>query len=290
MSLIHRNLRVFFRDIAGVCLSLLASLVLFVLYVGFLGGIQVEALQERFPNATAEDIDWFVSTWVFSGIVMITTLTTGVSALSTFVQDRASSRYKDFLVAPVRGWQLIAGYMLSSALIAVLMSSIVLIVGQSYLFIRGYAAVSPLQLAQVLGTIVLLSVTFAGIASFVVTFIKSNGAFTALGTVVGTVAGFLAGAYLPLGVLPANVVNTMNALPFSQAAMLVRLPLTDAAMQNLTGSQAQATEALSAFYGITLSVNNWSISPSTAALALVGLLIVFSTLASVRIRAVLLKQ
>ena len=179
--------------------------------------------------------------------------------------------------------------MLSSALIAVLMSTIVLIVGQSYLFIRGYAAVSLLQLAQVLGTIVLLSVTFAGISSCVVTFIKSNGAFTALGTVVGTVVGFLAGAYLPLGVLPANVVNTMNALPFSQAAMLVWLPLTDGAVQNLTGGQAQATDALSAFYGITLSVNNWSISGSTAALALVGLLIVFSTLASVRIRAVLLK-
>jgi len=289
-SLVQRNLRLYFRDVGGVCLSLMGSLVLFVLYVAFLGGLQVSALQDRFPAAAPADIDWFVSTWVLSGIIMITTLTTGLSGLETFVQDRSSGGYRDFLVAPVRSWQLVAGYMIASALIAVLMTTIVLIVGQSYLLLRGYDAVEPVKMAQTLGTIVLLSFTFAGMSSFAVTMIRSTGAFSALGTVVGTLVGFLAGAYLPLGSLPSNVVNTINALPFSQAAMLVRLPLTDGALLALTGRQEPAMDALSEFYGISLTVNDWAISASTAALVLGALFIVFSALASLRIRAVLRKQ
>ena len=289
LSLIQRNLRVFFRDIGAVCLSLIASLVLFVLYVGFLGGLQVDTLQEKFPHAAMGDINWFVSTWVFSGIVMITTVTTGIAGLGTFVSDRSAGRYKDFLVSPVRSWQLIVGYMVSSAIIAVIMSVIVLAIGEGYLWIRGYEVASVWSLLQTLGYIILLSLTFSGISAFVVTFIKSLGAFAALSTVVGTLVGFLAGAYLPLGLLPKTVVNVLNVLPFSQASMLIRLPLTGSAIERLTGGQSQAVKAVNAYYGVDLSVGSVSISSTLATVVLVVFLLAFAALASVRIRNVLRK-
>ena len=286
-SLIRRNLRVFFRDIAAVCLSLLAALVLFVLYVAFLGGLQVDTLRQQLPAASVADIEWFVSSWVFAGIVMITTVTTGIAGLATFVQDRSSGRYKDFLVAPVRGWQLIAGYLVSSAAIAVVMSVVVLIVGQVYLLISGYPPASALQLLQTLGVIVLLSLTFSGMSAFIVTFVKSTGAFGALSTVIGTVVGFLAGAYLPLGLLSSTVVNTLNVLPFSQAAMLVRLPLTNDSVAQLTGGNAEAARTLNEYFGMTLMVNESTITPWLCVGILLALLLAFTALASLRIGVVL---
>ncbi|MFO7689294.1 MAG: ABC transporter permease [Cryobacterium sp.] len=286
-SLVHRNLQVFFRDIGAVALSLLAALVLFLLYVAFLGGLQVETLQEQLPAASVADIEWFVSSWVFAGIVMITTVTTGIAGLATFVQDRASGRYKDFLVAPVRGWQLIAGYLVSSALIAVLMSVVVLAIGQLYLVLTGYPPATAWQLLQTLAAIVLLSLTFSGMSAFVVTFVKSTGAFGALSTVVGTVVGFLAGAYLPLGLLSATVVNTLNVLPFSQAAMLVRLPLTENSVSELTGGNAEAGRVLNEYFGMTLLVNDAVVSPLLSVMVLLALLVLFTGSASLRIGVVL---
>lgn len=288
-NLTKRNLTVFFRDIGAVSLSLIASLVLFVLYVGFLGGLQVDSLQVKFPDATLDDINWFVSTWVFAGIVMITTVTTGIAGLGTFVSDRSSGRYRDFLVAPVKSWQLIAGYMVSSALVAIVMSGVVLLIGESYLLVRGYPVASALAMLQTLGYIVLLSLTFSGVSAFVVTFIKSIGAFAALSTVVGTLVGFLAGAYLPLGLLPPTVVNAINVLPFSQASMLIRVPLTEPALNAVAGSQAQAVTAVRAFYGVDLSVGDFAITQGLAVGLLVAVMVVFATVATLRIRKVLQK-
>ena len=47
------------------------------------------------------------------------------------------------------------------------------------------------------------------------TFVNSTSSFTTVSTITGTLLGFLAGAYLPLGLLSKSVVNVINALPFS---------------------------------------------------------------------------
>lgn len=289
LSLTKRNLIVFFRDIGAVSLSLIASLVLFVLYVGFLGGLQVDTLQEEFPNASVDDINWFVSTWVFAGIVMITTVTTGIAGLGTFVSDRASGRYRDFLVAPAKSWQLIFGYMVSSALVAIIMSGIVLAVGELYLLVRGFPVADFPSVMLALGYIVLVSLTFSGISAFIVTFIKSVGAFAALSTVVGTLVGFLAGAYLPLGLLPPTVVNMLNVLPFSHASMLIRRPLTEPAIEALADNQPQAIDAVHEYYGVDLFIGDFEVSQSLALGVLVAVMIVFASVATLRIRNVLQK-
>lgn len=287
LSVAKRNLVVFFRDIGAVSLSLVASLVLFVLYVGFLGGLQVETLQEELPGASVDDINWFVSTWVFAGIVMITTVTTGIAGLGALVSDRASGRYRDFLVAPVRNWQLIFGYMVSSALVAIIMSGIVLAVGEVYLLAQGLPMADAAALLQALGYIVLVSLTFSGISAFVVTFIKSEGAFAALSAVVGTLIGFFAGAYLPLGMLPPSMVNVLNVLPFSQAAMVIRRPLTGPAIEAVTGGQVQAEDAVREYYGVDLFVGEFAVTQTLAVGVLLAVMVVFAAVATLRIRKVL---
>ena len=68
--LARRNLRIFFRDRAGVFFSLLSALILIALYALFLGGLQVDNLAQRFANASTGQIqafvEWATGTQVFS--------------------------------------------------------------------------------------------------------------------------------------------------------------------------------------------------------------------------------
>ncbi|AJM77743.1 ABC transporter permease [Rathayibacter toxicus] len=281
--LARRNLRIFFRDRAGVFFSLLSALILMGLYALFLGGLQVDNLQTRFPAASAATVHAFVDAWVFAGITMITTVTTGLAALSVFVEDSASGRFKDFLVSPIRRSSVIFGYMLSSFIVALVMTTVVVAAAQGYTALRGNAVMAPADLVRTAGFVVISAATFAAISGCVVTFLRSNGAFAALSTIVGTVIGFLAGAYIPAGTLPSGVVTVMNSLPFAQSAMLLRQPFTAQAAAALTGGVPEASTALDTFYGIAISVGDITISNAMALGELVLLLLVFSVLSSYRL-------
>ncbi len=273
-----RNLRVFFRDRAGVFFSLLSALILIALYALFLGSLQIDNLTEKFPHAASGDIHWFVDSWVFAGITMITTLTTALAALSVFVDDRASGRFSDFLVSPLRRHELILGYLLASFVVSLAMTTVVLAVGQLYLLLQGNAVMTPAQALTTLGYVCLSSLAFAALSSFVVTFLRSSGAFSALSTVVGTIIGFLAGAYIPVGTLPEGVVNVINALPFAQAAMLIRQPMTVQAVDAVAGGQEQAVDAVKTFYGISSAVGEIDVTSSMAVTVLGAVFVVFAAL------------
>ncbi|KJC65437.1 ABC transporter permease [Agreia bicolorata] len=281
--LARRNLRIFFRDRAGVFFSLLSSLILIGLYALFLGGLQVDNLAEKFPNASDGEIQAFVDAWVFAGITMITTLTTGLAALSVFVEDSASGRFKDFLVSPIRRSSIIFGYMISSFVVALVMTIVVVVVSQLYTIIRGNPPMTPSSLLLTAGYVVVSAAAFSALSGFVVTFLSSNSAFAALSTIVGTIIGFLAGAYIPAGTLPVGVVNVMNALPFAQAAMLLRQPFTNEAARALTNDNSTAQSALDTFYGIAISVGELKITNGLAFAELGLLFIVFAVLSSIRL-------
>ncbi len=271
-----RNLRIFFRDRSAVFFSLLSPLILIGLYALFLGNLQVENLTAQLPQASADDVRWFVSTWVFAGITMITTLTTALATLAVFVDDRATGRFNDFAVSPIRRWQLTLGYLASTLIVSVVMAIFTVVVGQVFLAIQGNPLMGLPQLAELLGYILLASAAYAALSSFVVTFVKSSGAFGALSTVVGTMIGFLAGAYIPAGALTVGVINIMNSMPFSHSAMLIRRPYTSGALEKITGGQPEAADSIQEFYGITASVGGFEITAGIAIAALIVVTLVFT--------------
>jgi multidrug/hemolysin transport system permease protein len=285
LVLTRRNLRLFYRDRAAVFFSLLSALILVGLYVLFLGNLQVENLARTLPDASDGDIQWFVNTWVFAGITMITTLTTALASLSVFVDDRASGRFRDFLVSPVRRSQLILGYLISSFVVSFATTLVVVVIGQVFMLTQGQGVLTPDAALAAVAFIALSSAAFAALSSFIVTFLRSSGAFAALSTVVGTVIGFLAGAYIPAGTLPAGVVNVMNALPFAQSAMLLRGPYTAQSLEAITSGphSEEAAKAVRSFYGITASVGPIEVTVALAVATLVGVLVVFAVLGSWRL-------
>jgi multidrug/hemolysin transport system permease protein len=282
LTITRRNLRLFFRDRAAVFFSLLSALILIGLYALFLGNQQVDALQQQLPHATSGEVRAFVVSWVFAGVAMISSLTTGLSSLSLLVEDSASGRFRDFLVSPVRRVELILGYLLSSFVIAVLITSITVVVGELYLGVTGGAIMTLPQMAACFGYVCLSAAAFTALSGFAVSFVPSPSAFTAVATIVGTLMGFLAGAYIPPGVLPAGVVNVVQALPFAQSALLIRQPLTHEALHAMTGGSGQAESAVSAFYGMTGKIGDVSVTNGWAIVELAAILIVFLVLGAWR--------
>ena len=284
LNLMGRNLRLYFRDRLGVFFSLLSALILFLLYTLFLGSGQIDNLQSNFPAATEQQVKTFVDTWMFAGIVGITSITTGLGAMNVFVEDSASGRFRDFLVSPIRREKLILGYLLSAGVIALIMTTVVLIISLAYLFLVDDVSFRPGEIATVYGFLALSCVAFAALSAFVVSFVRTAGAYSALSTIVGTILGFLAGAYIPVGALPDGVRTVINALPFMQASVPVRQEMTADSLQAMAGSQPGAVDAMQEVYGITASVGDWAITNAYVLFILAAMTVVFTLLAALRIR------
>jgi putative ABC-2 type transporter, integral membrane protein len=281
--LVARNLRIYVRDRAGVLLSLLSAFVLLLLYLLFLGKIQVDNLKDFVPGSSTDDVGRYIGAWVYAGIVMITPITTGLAALQTYVDDKISGRFKEFRVSPIRRTQLILGYQLSAVLVAITMSTIVLIVGAAMVKIFYGEFAGWGGMAEALGLIVLISWVFGALSSFGMTFVNSTSSFTTVSTITGTLLGFLAGAYLPLGLLSKSVVNVINALPFSSSAMLLREPLAGRALDNLANGSEPAREAIETYYGHVISIGDTQIDPAWAIAGLTVLGLMFTVAGAVRI-------
>lgn len=285
LAIVRRNLRLFFRDRMNVFFSLLGALILFVLYTLFLARLQIDGLQETFPQASEDDIRVFVDTWMFAGIVMLSTITTGLGALVTLVDDGESGRFRDFLVSPVRRTQLVLGYLISAITVAIIMSMIVLTLSVLYLGLVDSTWLPPLTVVRIAGITLLCCAGFTALSALIVSFIRTGAAFSGFATIIGTVLGFIAGAYIPVGSLPGAVATTINALPFAQGAMLLRREFTADSLSTMVGDNADAADAVKEFYGIDAYVGDLIVPATIAFGVLVAMAFGFTALSAGRIRA-----
>lgn len=282
-SYIGRNLRLFYRDPLGVFFSLTGALVVFLLYALFLGQMQIDSLAQT-PGLDAGAAGDFVDSWMFAGVVAVAAVTTPLGALSTFVEDAATGRFRDFLVSPVRRTQLVLGYLGSAFVIGLLTTLVVLAVALAYLGLTGRALPDAGQLAAIVGWTALSVAAYTALWAFVVTFLRTSGAYSGLSTLVGTLTGFVAGAYIPVGAFPDAVRDGVSILPFAQSAMLVRREFASGPLDQLAGSSPSAVDELSRMYGLELHVAGGTVPVWVAAVVLAGVAIVFTALAAARIR------
>lgn len=284
LAIVGRNLRLFFRDRLNVFFSLLGAIILFALYTLFLGNLQTDDLVASVPGATADQVQAFVDSWMFAGIVLITTVTTGLGGLSVLVEDDQSGRFKDFLVAPLRRGQLVLGYLLSAATVAVLLSTVVLAVSILYLGLLRGTWLSPAATLRSLGIVVLSCIAFTSLSALIVSFVRTTGAFSGLSTIVGTVLGFVAAAYIPVGVFPDTVASVASALPFAQAGMLLRRQFSDETLAAMTADAPGAEDALRAVYGLDLQVGDWPVPAWFVIAVLIAITVACTALSAIRIR------
>jgi len=280
-SLISRNLKLFFRDRASVFFSLLSVIIIIALYGGFLGNWQVKSLEEsagmKVPGAA-----WLINAWILAGILAVSTVTVSLGAYGTMVEDVYRGQIKDFFVSPIKRSQLVAGYMVSSALVSVIMNLIAFVISEGYIVLNGGRLLAPLQMLETLGILLLCIFSFSSLVCFVASYVKSQRAFGTLSTIVGTMIGFVTGIYIPVGILPDAIVTVMKLIPFSYGAVWLRQIFTAAPMEQVFGSVPPSLGDLGKryadMYGINLYFGGTPVEPWMMALIIAGTGVIFFAL------------
>lgn len=275
-SLVSRNLKLFFRDKASVFFSLLSVIIIIALYGLFLGNIQVQELQNSAKGHEVPGAAWLVNSWILAGILAVSTVTVSLGAYGTMVDDVHAGQIKDFFVSPIKRAQLVAGYMISSALISFIMNVVAFVISEAYIAFSGGELLSLLKMLETLGILALSIFSFSCLVCFITSYIKSPNAFGTLSTMVGTMIGFLTGIYVPVGILPEAIQTIMKFIPFTYSAVWLREIFTAAPMQQVFAGPAASYGAdYAKQYGINLYFGDTLVTPWMMALIIIGTGVLF---------------
>ncbi|WP_210468852.1 ABC transporter permease [Sporosarcina sp. 6E9] len=211
-----RNILLYFRDKTAVFFSLLAVIILIVLYVLFLGDLTSKGLPD-FPAKKQLLTSWFIS-----GILAVASMTTTLGSFGILVEDRANNRIMDFYSSPISRTKLVGGYISSALFIGLFMCTFTFVVAEIFLLLSGEPLLTFDKSILLVGVILLAVVSSASMVLLVVSFFKSSNAFAAASTIIGTLLGFLAGIYIPIGTLPDYLQTIVKFFPVSHSAALFR--------------------------------------------------------------------
>lgn len=281
-GLISRNLKIFFRDKGAVIFSLLGVLIVVGLYILFLGDAYTDSL------ADFKDSDKFMNCWIMAGLLAITSVTTTMGAFGTMVQDKEKKIFKDFYCAPVSRSSITLSYIISSAVVGLIMTGIVLVIALVYLTVTESITLSAMLIVKLVGLSILTSLSNTAIVLFLVSFMTSEKAFSAITGVISALIGFITGIYLPIGNLPDGVQYVVKCFPTSHSAVLFRQLLMgdlEESVENFPPeAQADALTGLKESLGVIFKFGDTECTAYASVLILAGTLVVFSILSILILR------
>ena len=240
IGLTKRNVQIYFKDIHSVIFSLLTSIIVFVLYLLFLKGSFVSAIEgsmqglEAFINA--EDVKMFVNGVLLVGILGSATITIPYNCLTTIVKDRERKVDYDILATPVKRWQIILSYLSAAVISSFLITSLLLTAGLIILSFLGNMHLSALSILGAYGVILLGCMSSSALFMTVVLFFKSSSAAGAFFGILSAAAGFVIGAYIPISQFSTKIQTLCNLFPASQLCALLRNMLLTGCLNEMNRS------------------------------------------------------
>jgi len=270
-SLLKRNVKLYFRDKANMLFSLLSIFIIIILYIVFLGHNWRNVMMAYLDYA-----DVLLYSWLAAGVVAVATITTTLGAFRVIVDDRLKKIDKGFYASPVNRKSIVAAYLLSAFIVGVIMSSITFVFFSLYIIWLGGSLLSIVGHLQVLGIIMLSTLSGTAMVCFLTSMIKSSGAFTSISTIIGTLVGFLAGIYFPIGVLPESVQTVIKLFPPSYGGMLLRrVMMEDPIVQSFYGIPTEYIDEFKETMGVVYNFGDYEVTPIIGVLILLGTAVVF---------------
>ncbi|MCC6095849.1 ABC transporter permease [Limosilactobacillus sp.] len=272
--MVKRNLKIYFQDKAAVFFSMLSVIIIFALYIFFIGD-SISSGLKFLPHPNR-----LMRAWMLAGILASASITTSLGAYGVMISDRENKTIKDFYSSPVSRRQIAGGYIITGFIISIIMSIFTLIFGEIYMGMIGGAVLDMDILLKLFGVIVLSAFASSAIASFIISFLKTNSAYSAASMIVGTLIGFLVGAYIPIGNLPENVQWLVKYFPCAHSAVLYRQLLMESSIkENFANQPTAVLKETKEILGVVFVYNGHTASAwmSVAALLITG--VVFYLLA-----------
>ena len=245
LGLIKRNLLLFFKDWQSILFSLLTSIIVLVLYLLFLKGTFVSAIQiamEQYPGLASmvpkKDIDMFANLFLLSGILGSAMISVPFSCITVLVKDRANKVDYDILSTPLKREQIIFAYFVSAVLTSILLNSIILAVGLIGIRMQGNMYLNISQVIKAFSIVALGSISASAIFMIVVLFFKTVSACEAFFGILSAASGFVIGAYIPISQFSNEVQTVCNLFPASQITIMLRNILLNGLLEHVNTSLA----------------------------------------------------
>ena len=243
LGFIKRNVLLFFKDWQSILFSLLTSIIVLVLYLLFLKGTFVSAIQsamEQYPGLASmvpqKDIDMFANLFLLSGILGSAMISVPFSCITVLVKDRANKVDYDILSTPLKRGQIIFAYFVSAVLTSTLLTDIILAVGLIGIRMQGNMYLNISQVIKAFSIVALGSISASAIFMIVVLFFKTVSACEAFFGILSAASGFVIGAYIPISQFSNEVQTVCNLFPASQITIMLRNILLNGLLEHINTS------------------------------------------------------
>ena len=243
LGFIKRNVLLFFKDWQSILFSLLTSIIVLVLYLLFLKGTFVSAIQsamEQYPGLASmvpqKDIDMFANLFLLSGILGSAMISVPFSCITVLVKDRANKVDYDILATPMKREQIILAYFISAVLTSILLNSIILAVGLIGIRMQGNMYLNISQVVKAFSVVALGSISASAIFMIIVLFFKTVSACEAFFGILSAASGFVIGAYIPISQFSNEVQTVCNLFPASQITIMLRNILLNGLLDHINTS------------------------------------------------------
>ena len=240
LGFIKRNVLLFFKDWQSILFSLLTSIIVLVLYLLFLKGTFVSAIQramEQYPGPASivsqKDIDMFANLFLLSGILGSAMISVPFSCITVVVKDRANKVDYDILATPLKRGQIIFAYFVSAVLSSTLLTGIILAIGLVGISLQGDTHLNGIQLVKAFAVVALGSISASAIFMIVVLFFKTVSACEAFFGILSAASGFVIGAYIPISQFSNGVQTVCNLFPASQITIMLRNILLNGLLEHI---------------------------------------------------------
>ncbi|WP_455031635.1 ABC transporter permease [Oribacterium sp.] len=251
LGLIKRNLLLFFKDWQSILFSLLTSIIVLVLYLLFLKGTFVSAMQsamEHYPGLASmvseTDIDMFANLLLLTGILGSAMISVPFSCITTLVRDRANKVDYDILATPMKRGQIIFAYFVSAVLSSTLLTGIILTIGLVGIRMQGNIYLNASQVIKAFSIVALGSISASAIFMIIVLFFKTVSACEAFFGILSAASGFVIGAYIPISQFSNGIQTVCNLFPASQITIMLRNILLNGLLEHINTSLAGTDQGM----------------------------------------------
>ncbi len=270
-ELVRRNLRIYLRDTGAVFFSLLSMLIVIVLMVFFLGDMNVSSITSALGelpgrDATEDRVNAvrLVLQWTCAGVISINAVTVTLSVLSAMIRDRGTGKLQSIYTAPVSRLTIAVSYISAAWLASMMICTLTLALSEAYCVWQGAAAFSFMDHLILLGMMAVNSFTYACIMYCLAVLVRSEGAWSGLGTVIGTLVGFLGGIYLPIGSLADSIAMVLKCTPIFYGTVMFRQLMTERAAETcFAGAPEEMRESYCEAVGVTLKLGSHTVGIGT---------------------------
>ena len=224
VTIIKRNVKLFFKDKGMFFTSLITPAILLVLYAAFLGNVYRDSFAANMPDGiqlSDNILDGLVGGQLISSILAVSCVTVAFCANFLMVQDKASGIAKDFYVSPVKSSTMSLCYYVANLITTLLVCFAAAALCLIYIaFVGWYMSFSDVIL--MLLDVLILVLFGTALSSVINYFLSTQGQISAVGTIISSGYGFICGAYMPISSFGEGLQTAVKFLPGTYGTSLLR--------------------------------------------------------------------